>query len=257
MSIPFTYEQYRSILKRMKKQGYHFIDFLKMNQVQPQDKAVILRHDIDFSLEKAVKMAKLEHELGITSTFFILIHSGFYNPLSLKSQSLLRTIHSYGHQFGLHFDDSLTEGTSEEELKAQIIHDAEFLAAILKTPIHYFSFHRPSERLLQANLDVTPLINAYSQPFFKDISYISDSRKRWRQMSLEQLIEQEAPQRLQVLIHPIWWSDEPLTFEESLTEIVQEQLKDMRSDFEAVLAKFPLEVMEPFGLTIPRKEAQS
>ena len=44
---------------------------------------IILRHDIDFDVDYALKMAKMENKLNIKSTyFFFLLKSNFYNILN-------------------------------------------------------------------------------------------------------------------------------------------------------------------------------
>ncbi len=40
---------------------------------------LILRHDVDFSVDRALELAKIENNYGISSTYFFLLHSDFYN----------------------------------------------------------------------------------------------------------------------------------------------------------------------------------
>ena len=40
---------------------------------------MISRHDIDYSIEKAVELAALEAEENVKSTYFVLLSSEFYN----------------------------------------------------------------------------------------------------------------------------------------------------------------------------------
>ena len=57
-----------------------------------KDRVVILRHDIDYSLDKAVALAELERELGVSSTYFVLLTSEFYNLLSKDNLSKISKI---------------------------------------------------------------------------------------------------------------------------------------------------------------------
>ena len=38
--------------------------------ISPEDRFVILRHDVDKLPEKSLKTAKIEHDLGIESTYY-------------------------------------------------------------------------------------------------------------------------------------------------------------------------------------------
>ena len=94
----FTYEHYTNILQELKK-SYKFTSF---KNATTND--IILRHDVDASLHAALKMAKIEKELDISSTFFILFSSEFYNPISVDGSKIIREILSLGHKLGLHYN---------------------------------------------------------------------------------------------------------------------------------------------------------
>lgn len=53
----------------LREKGYSFADYLNYSNF---NKAVILRHDVDFSLEKALEMAEIEKKEEVQSTYFIL-----------------------------------------------------------------------------------------------------------------------------------------------------------------------------------------
>lgn len=67
--MEFTYKAYMNMLDLVKEKGYIFCNYTNYKQF---DKAVILRHDIDFSLEKAIEFARLEYNKDIRSTYFII-----------------------------------------------------------------------------------------------------------------------------------------------------------------------------------------
>ena len=69
------------------------------------DKDVILRHDVDASLEAALKMAELENKINVSSTYFILLSSEFYNPFTLESSKIIKKILKLGHKLGLHYNE--------------------------------------------------------------------------------------------------------------------------------------------------------
>ena len=70
------------------------------------DKSVILRHDVDNSIDDAVIMAEFEKKMGIKSTYFIL-HTAKYFNYSEKLIENCVAIQNYGHDIGFH-NNSIT-----------------------------------------------------------------------------------------------------------------------------------------------------
>ena len=100
--MEFTYASYRALLALLRERGYSFRDYHHYGDVS---RCVILRHDVDFSLERAVRLAELEAEMGVGATYFALLRTDFYNPASQRGAAALRRIQSLGHEIGLHFDE--------------------------------------------------------------------------------------------------------------------------------------------------------
>ena len=99
----FTRKEYRNLL-RLAKASYEFRLFTNFNK---DEKFVIWRHDLDFSIQAAVKLAIIEAEEGIASTYFIWPHSEYYNLLDRESAQGIRKILSLGHQIGLHLVEKI------------------------------------------------------------------------------------------------------------------------------------------------------
>ena len=66
-----------------------------------------LRHDIDFSPKNAARMAQLERQHGISSTYTVLLTGQFYNPFEKGVRETLKQIKNCGHEVGLHFDPTV------------------------------------------------------------------------------------------------------------------------------------------------------
>lgn len=58
--MEFTYDSYWRLLKKIRDRGYRITDYKNW---QRGERSVILRHDIDTDISKAVKMASIE-EMG-------------------------------------------------------------------------------------------------------------------------------------------------------------------------------------------------
>ena len=173
----------------------------------------LIRHDVEFSLERALEIAKIDSSYGIKSSFFIQVLNDAYNPLSSVNSDLIKKIEEYGHFVGLHFYFShLEEGNLknlEDELKRQV----NILQGCLKAKIDRFSYHRPSHWALEIDTyQFSNLINAYSQPYFefvsegtpKKVKYIADSNHTWK---YSHPLETNNYKCFQLLIHPDEWSE--------------------------------------------------
>jgi hypothetical protein len=72
--------------------------------------AVSMRHDVDVDINNALKMAKLEANLGIHTTYFILHTADYYHPKDDYSThnstilSQMQYIQNLGHEIGIHND---------------------------------------------------------------------------------------------------------------------------------------------------------
>lgn len=201
-SKPFSLDYYESLINQLIDKGYQITDF---EELQPQKRQLILRHDIDMSIEAAVAMAERENSIGVASTYFVLLRTEFYNIFSRRSTNQLQCILSLGHKIGLHFDAS-PGSESKSELINSVIHECEVLASHLGNAIRVFSLHRPISGMIQNGFKVKGRINTYDPRFFDDIGYCSDSRGDWyhgHPLEHPAIMNGTA---LQLLTHPIWWN---------------------------------------------------
>lgn len=105
----FNLQSYSTMLEHAKDAGYEFISFTKAKELiidkpNENDGTCTLRHDIDVNINFALKMAALEANLGIYSTYFLMWRSLFYNLTSRNSQNCVEKIISLGHEIALHYD---------------------------------------------------------------------------------------------------------------------------------------------------------
>ena len=83
----FSYNEYKNIINLVRKH-IPIIDFSEVTK--DIKKFCVLRHDIEFSIDRAYKLAKIENELGVTSTYTVQLRNNTYNALSEKNIDLLR-----------------------------------------------------------------------------------------------------------------------------------------------------------------------
>ena len=210
--MQFTYNAYEQFINSVIVNGYRIIDY-----EEESSKGVILRHDVDYSLKKTVRIAEIEHDCGVSSTFFIMITSDFYNVFSQDGRRISERLLSLGHDIGLHFDEMRypdLEGKGKE-ISEKIILEAEILSRAIGKKVTKVSMHRPSQEIIEADLEIPGIINTYSSKYFSEFKYLSDSRRRWREPALE-IISGGKYNRLQVLVHPFWYNDEELSLSDSI-----------------------------------------
>ncbi|MCD4696898.1 MAG: hypothetical protein K8S16_11740 [Bacteroidales bacterium] len=91
MKCTHKFSHYKESLEKARKLDYHFLKLNEYPEIEKHKKVIILRHDVDLSLENSLKMAKIENELGIQSTFFIRL-SAKYNSMYYPNIELIKSI---------------------------------------------------------------------------------------------------------------------------------------------------------------------
>lgn len=179
MSHDFAFSHYREILESALKANYQILSFHEPVKItEHKERALYIRHDVDVSLMRAVKMARMEAQMGVKSTYFLLPNSPLYNLLEERSLSLLQEITSLGHWLGLHVDLAMLPFSKEKNVEQLAVN----LIATLRQLIpltRVVSFHRPNQEVL--NKKFPSFISTYEPRFFSQIKYISDSRRMWRE----------------------------------------------------------------------------
>lgn len=214
--MDFTYDAYVELINLLKRKDYQFCNYLNYDQYC---KTVIFRHDIDTSLDKALKIAKLEHENNITSTFFVLLSTNLYNIFSKKSNKILKEIMNLGHDIGLHFDEKRYEISNVKDLEYYISKESHILTSTINKEIKVVSMHRPSKWILENDIQFENLINSYSKKFLLDFKYLSDSRMHWREDVLG-IIDSGLYDRLHILTHSFWYSNKNETVNKKLMDFI-------------------------------------
>ena len=95
----FSLKSYRIILEAAIEAGFSFVPFTENVLESGQ---IFLRHDVDFSLEMALDLARINAAMGISGTFFVLLRSQVYNLLSEESLDCIDQILILGQNLGFH-----------------------------------------------------------------------------------------------------------------------------------------------------------
>jgi len=220
----FSFQHYGKILRLAKKQGYRFCFFSELPD--KRIKRFYMRHDVDLSLEKALRLAQIERQNKVVSTFFVRLNAPFFNIFDSTHYKLIKEILKLGHQIGIHLDvnsQKLTKKSIEEEITRQFrVFEDYFNFSVEKI----VSFHRPTRFVLNKNFKSDIFINVYNSQFFSKIKYLSDSRGKWKEGCVCKLLESShSPLNLQVLTHPIWWGRKHRDSNKSLAGYLKEKVE--------------------------------
>ncbi len=199
--MDYTYASYCALLEHIRACG-RVVSPLR--DVPESGSFVILRHDVDYSVLKAREMAVFEHGMGIRSTYFLLLTSPYYNLLAEDNLRAARDIAAMGHEIGFHYDTDGFAGVDHDAQCAKVIELARFLSTAVGTPVTSIAQHNPS--LTRVRIRVPGYVDAYSDRFFREIAYVSDSRRLFGTPDLQAFFKQH--EKSQLLIHPLWWHDE-------------------------------------------------
>jgi len=223
--MEFTYKAYKELIILLKKNEYSFATYFNYkDKVNP----VIFRHDVDSSLERALKIALLENQMGVTSTYFILLSTDFYNVFSKKSFGILKKIQDLNHEIGLHFDEKRYIINSLGELNEFVEKEKRILETLLNKEIRSVSMHRPSKWILESNVEFEGILNTYSKEFFNDFKYLSDSRMYWKE-DVFKIINEKKFNQLHILTHPFWYAENKESLREKLYNFINNATIDRYS----------------------------
>jgi hypothetical protein len=196
---------------------------------------VLWRHDVDYSLHRAVALARLEAALGARATYFLSLHSDLYNLLEPAVLARAREIAALGHWIGLHFDGGFWAQGSLDERAAW---EGRVLADALEVPVRAVSLHNPSVSGTDG-LDAEELggmVHAGARSVRDGYAYVSDSNGYWRFARLPEVLAAGEHERLHVLTHPEWWQEHPMSPRERILRCIEGRSRASEATYDELLA---------------------
>ena len=190
MSCAFDFVHYGELLDAAEAGGYRFATF----EAEPKPGEVLLRHDVDLSLEAALELARLEHERSARATYFLMTESVFYNLASQKGRETIQELRSLGHAVGLH------------AVYPRASRDDRFDAVV--------AWHNPDPEYMHE--PVSGFVNVMQPPWFTKGRYRSDSNQNWREGCPHEELRAGAFEWLQLLTHPEIWVYDGRTMRETM-----------------------------------------
>ncbi|HET7604336.1 MAG TPA: hypothetical protein VFK36_15030 [Gemmatimonadales bacterium] len=205
--MAYHLEGYRTVLAAAKAAGAEFLPFSMQGPAQHVGrKTIYLRHDMDFSLEMAVRLAEVNAAEGVLATFFVLLRSPVYNLLSADTLPYLRDIRAMGQRLGLHVAVPAALPAGDAGLAGLVLADFATAQQQVGELDPVYAWHNTTPELLERGLAlrVEGLVSAYSVPYFRDIPYYSDTGMRRTSEEWHDVVRSvEGP--MQLLFHPELW----------------------------------------------------
>lgn len=175
----FTLKSYKTLVIALKEGGYTFQTFEEFATSPVQGKIVVMRHDVDELAENALKMARLENELGIRATYFFRIVKQSNVP------EVIWQIADLGHEIGYHYEDpSLAEGDEAKAMASFAKNLAYFRKyyPVRSVCMHGSSTSKYDNRLLWKSHQLSDY-GLVGEPYlsvdFNQVFYITDTGYAW------------------------------------------------------------------------------
>jgi hypothetical protein len=198
----FDLDHYRELLDAAKAGGYRFAFF----DHEPIRGDLLLRHDVDLSLDAALALADAEAEAGARATYFLMTRSVFYNLASAEGERALARLRKLGHRVGLH------------AVHPHLDLDDRFDPVV--------AWHNPDPEFMREPLDRA--VNVMQAPYFDPEHYRSDSNQHWRTGCPHGGLAAGGFEWLQLLTHPEIWAYPGETMRETMLAMLDaERTRDL------------------------------
>jgi len=241
----FSYNEYRNLIKIISG-NLPILDFKEVKK--DTEKFCVLRHDIEFSIDRAHKIAKIENQLGVSSTYTVQVRNNTYNALSEKNIELIHKIKELGHYIGLHQNPPIMP---LPELNNYILRDIKTLEDSYGFPIDRFAFHRPKSEYLSKYIELKGKINCYGTKFFNyfenepgklDVLYLADSNHKWK-YGYPLDFDFSKINKLQLLTHPFSWSENGGDNYGNFVSLIRERNDELVNSMNTETTTFPQELL--------------
>ena len=227
----FSYEDYSRIVNIIKdsKRQKTYLEAIN------SDDFIIMRHDVEYSVERAYRLSRLEDKLDFKSTYYFQWTNNTYNLLSKINLEMIHEMHKEGHEIGLHY--ALNGLTDMQEIRRRIKMEIKALSELLEFDITSFSVHRPTKEILRENICLPNVINAYQSEFFTfaeevsdlnnvKVKYMSDANHKWNYgiPNEESILGNK---KVQILTHPYTWTEKGYDNEGNFVTLINEKIKEL------------------------------
>ena len=176
--MDFTIKKYEALIYSLIEGGYKFQtfnDFL----LQPEQRAIVLRHDVDLMPLNSLNFAKIQYALGIKGVYY------FRAVPESWDETIIKKIASLGHEIGYHYEclttcnGNIEAGISDFGKNLEALRE---LAAVSTICMHGSPMSKYDSKDLWQTYDYKDY-GIIGEPYFdvdyNKIFYLTDTGRRW------------------------------------------------------------------------------
>ncbi|MCC7483948.1 MAG: hypothetical protein IT529_03070 [Burkholderiales bacterium] len=181
MSLDFTLDAYRALVRSLGEAGYRFHTFSAQRAARGAlaSPHALLRHDVDRLPRRAHAMARLEHEEGVAATYFFRTRGALFQP------ELIASVRDLGHEIGYHYECLADTGGDLEAawrlFRSELARFAP-VAPVAAIAMHGRPLSRWDSRELWSRYDYREAgvaLEAYLDIDWSRYAYFTDTGRRW------------------------------------------------------------------------------
>lgn len=251
--MDFTLRIYKHLLLALKAGGYTFQPFAEFIE-HPQERSIVLRHDVDAKNLNSLQFAKIQAGQNIKGTYFFRIV-----PKSFD-KNIIKEIEALGHEIGYHYETMDTSGGEPDKAYDEFRRNLEIFRKIV--PIKTICMHG-SPLSKYDNKDLWKKYNykelgIIGEPYFdidfSKVGYLTDTGRRWdgTKVSVRDKIKKDIiqhpkpniqdlsfhstkdiihaannkllPDQLMLTFHPQRWTNKPMPW---VKELIWQNMKNV------------------------------
>ncbi len=175
----FTLLVYRNCIQVLLHRGYTFETLSSTVLSVAAGPLAVLRHDVDRRPARALAMAELEHQLGVSSTYFFRTKPCSFHP------GIMKRILDMGHEIGYHYEDLSDAGGDTDRAWVsfkQNLKQFDQFGGVQSIAMH----GRPLSKWDNRDIwdahdykDAGVMLEAYADVNWKDFRYFTDVGRCW------------------------------------------------------------------------------
>lgn len=244
--MDFTIKKYKELISALKDAGYEFVTYAEYCEGLRADKLVVMRHDVDRSVERARRLAEVENEMGVKASYY-------FREKFIGDDVVC--IASLGHEVGYHYEELVMEKGDVERAYVRFMRNVCALRELVD--VKTITMHgAPTSRFDSKDMwrvyDYKKL-GLIGEPQFdidwNDMFYLTDTGRSWNGVSrrdkvlefkliweakgwiyektddvIRALKEGSFPNRVMMTTHPQRWAD---NMWEWMRELVVQRVKNI------------------------------
>ena len=251
----FTFAKYQELCETIVESNYTTLTFNQYFSLKAlPEKFIILRHDIERQVDYALRMARLENDLGIISTYYFRMKKDVFTP------EIIKKIAEMGHEVGYHYE-VLDKAKGDFESAIEIFEDElkkfREVCEVKTICMHGNPFSKWVNKDLWIKYNFTDF-DIIGEPYlsidYKKVLYLTDTGRRWNsRFSVKDVVDVNVNQtsekientddiisiiteahvdQMCILAHPSRWN---YSISRWLKELVLQNLKNVGK---AILVKY-------------------